>query len=192
MQVDRIENTIFSSNTYIVSVEEVDFLVDCGDIYKLKDSLNIKAVFITHPHFDHIYGLNGLMRRFPNCTIYVHEEAYKALYNERLNLSKYCGKDFVFFFRSVVQLCKEISIIDINGFKIEAFHTPGHHPGAVCYRIGDYLFSGDSYIHGIQTITNLPQSDKAKAMTSEILIKKLWTKNIVLCPGHGNKCFIRK
>ena len=72
-----------------------------------------------------------------------------------------------------------------DGFKVEVIHTPGHHPGAVCYRIGDYLFSGDSYIPGIKTVANLPLSDKKEAMDSEILIKKLWTGNVVLCPGHG-------
>lgn len=192
MQVNRIENSFLNSNTYIISVEEGDLLVDCGDIYKLKDNLHIKAVFITHPHFDHIYGLNELMERFPNCIVYIHEEGYEALYDERLNLSKYYGSSFTFFFKNVVRLINRISTIDFNGFKVLAIHTPGHHPGAVCYRIGNYLFSGDSYIPGFKTVINLPQSNKRDAMNSEILIKKLWTENVILCPGHGKNCSVEK
>lgn len=185
MRVHRIENSLFNSNTYIISCKQGDFLIDCGDVCKLEDNLNIKAVFITHPHFDHIYGLNELVKRFPDCVVYVHENGYEALYDERLNLSKYNESSFMFCYRNVVQVCGEKADMIFDGFKVEVIHTPGHHPGAVCYRIGDYLFSGDSYIRGIKTVANLPLSDKKEAMDSEILIKKLWTGNVVLCPGHG-------
>lgn len=185
MQVNRIENSFLKSNTYIISVKEKHFLIDCGDIYKFKNNLEIEVVFITHPHFDHVYGLNELMEQSPNCKVYIHKEGCEALYNERLNLSKYYGSPFVFSFKNVILLYKDITIIDFDGFKVVAIHTPGHHPGAVCYRIGNYLFSGDSYIPGIKTVTNLPQSNKKEAMDSEILIKKLWTENVILCPGHG-------
>lgn len=188
MQVDRIENSLLNSNTYIISVEEGDFLIDCGDIYKLKDNFDIKAVFITHPHFDHIYGLNELMKRFPDCKVYIYEEGYEALYNERLNLSKYYGISFEFISKNIVLLNKKNSVIDFDGLKVEVIHTPGHYPGAVCYRIHNYLFSGDSYIPGFKTVINLPQSNKKDAIASEILIKRLWTENVVLCPGHGNNC----
>lgn len=111
------------------------------------------------------------MKRFPDCVVYVHENGYEALYDERLNLSKYNESSFMFCYRNVVQVCGEKADMIFDGFKVEVIHTPGHHPGAVCYRIGDYLFSGDSYIPGIKTVANLPLSDKKEAMDSEILIK---------------------
>ena len=60
MTLQRIENNFLSSNTYVLSDGDKTILVDCGDVEKIDENLLIDAVILTHPHFDHIYGLNKL------------------------------------------------------------------------------------------------------------------------------------
>ena len=77
------------------------YLIDCGDIEPIvkwckENEKVIKGVFITHSHFDHIYGLNELIDYYPNCVVYVSRESKEALYSDRLNFSLYHEKSFVF------------------------------------------------------------------------------------------------
>ena len=73
LQVTQIVNSVFTSNTYLVFDDEYDYcwLVDIGDYDKVADVLpigmEVRGVFLTHSHFDHIYGANALYRAFPNC-----------------------------------------------------------------------------------------------------------------------------
>ncbi len=42
-------------------------LIDPGDIWA--DFENTKTVLLTHAHFDHIYGLNGLLKYSPDVSV---------------------------------------------------------------------------------------------------------------------------
>lgn len=62
--IKEIINSIFTSKTYILyrDKESNAWLVDVGDIEPIitfceNKSLLIEGVFLTHGHFDHIYGL---------------------------------------------------------------------------------------------------------------------------------------
>ena len=65
-EVCRLENDVFTSNTYVLLERGSQgvWLVDIGDFGKVKKLLtpsnDVKGCFITHSHFDHIYGLNSL------------------------------------------------------------------------------------------------------------------------------------
>ena len=68
MGIVQIVNSIFSSNTYILSHTDSCrvWLIDIGDIEpviaRLLPGQQIQGVFLTHTHFDHFYGINRLIR----------------------------------------------------------------------------------------------------------------------------------
>lgn len=171
-------NSFFTSESYLVDGK---VLVDCGDL--VPDYVGVEAVLLTHAHFDHIYGLNELLSNNPELKVYTNEEGKTMLLDSKKNLSKYHDKPFVFMFQDQIVIVNDGDIVDVCGLKAKAVYTPGHSPSCITWIIGDALFTGDSYIPGIKTVTNLPGANKQHTLRSEILIKTLMQRRRVY-PGH--------
>lgn len=191
IEVFDITNSIFTSKTYILSKEGVDkaWLVDIGDIepvlsYLYERHLYVEGVFLTHAHFDHIYGIEALIERFPECKVYVCEYAKHALASEKLNMSKYHGTP-IKYCRDNVSVVKDGESMTIfeGEPKLEFYETPGHNPGCLTMVIGNMVFTGDAYIPGVGVNTKLPRADKELAKLSLEKIKKLAEGKKVLS-GH--------
>ena len=191
MQVKQFVNAIFTSNTYIISNEKYNWvwLVDIGDIDGVlsiltKDAI-VRGVFITHPHYDHIVGINKLIATFPDCIVYISEEGKKGLYSDKLNLSHY-HEDPIIFLGSNVHILKEKDEIELfeNCF-LETIETPGHNWGCLSYKNGNYLFTGDSYIPGVQVVTKLKGGDREANTKSLQKIMESISEDTIVCPGHG-------
>lgn len=59
--------------------------------------------------------------------------------------------------------------------------TPGHNPSCLTFMIDQMIFSGDSYIPGVKTVTNLPGGNRAQAEES---IRKILSFGGTIYPGH--------
>ena len=198
MQVKQIVNSIFKSNTYIVSENNSAWvwLVDVGDIEGVLNSLTkktfIKGVFITHPHFDHIYGINKLIDAFPECVVYSSEEGKQGLFSDKLNLSFY-HDDPITFLGSNIQILSENDKIELFGnCYLETIETPGHNWGCLTYKVGNYLFTGDSYIPDVQVVTKLKGGDRVANTRSLQKIMDSISKDTIICPGHGEMVLVKE
>lgn len=193
LRVSYIVNSVFTSRTYILSMDgcpEV-WLVDCGDVPEVMERLKmlhgsdfiVKGVLLTHAHYDHIYGLPRLKELFPDVSVYTNEIGRKMLGSDKLNMSKY-HEDPVVFDSVNVMVCGDGSrIVLFDGAEAKVHYTPGHNPSCLSYEVGDFLFTGDSYIPGIKVVTNLPGGEKALAQESMDKILKLAVGKVV-CSGH--------
>ncbi|MCE8975438.1 MBL fold metallo-hydrolase [Bacteroides fragilis] len=191
MEVIRIVNSVFRSNTFLIEDESgMCFLVDCGDIGSIVRYLQCKeftlgAVFITHAHYDHIYGLNELFEVYPQLIVYTSLHGKEGLYSDKLNLSKYHSNTFVFQYDSVETL-QEKQLIEISKNKhLEVYETPGHDWSSLCYKIGNNVFTGDSCLPQYGVVANLPKSDKNEALKSIERIKNI-SIGCNIFPGHGD------
>lgn len=191
LQVKRIVNDIFTSNTYIVMDEEYDYcwLVDIGDFQKVTDALQpnkeIRGVFLTHGHFDHIYGANALHRAYQNCMVYTSAYGQEELYNDKKNFSLYHETSFMYEGKDV-SIIGEGDIVELYpNVAINVFATPGHCPSCLTYCVGDWLFTGDSYIPEVKVVTKLRNGNRELAKQSEKRILTL-AKDKIICPGHGD------
>ena len=164
------------------------WLVDCGDVDKILPLIDgkLSGVLLTHAHFDHIYGLNVLASLFPSVPVYTNRAGLDELCSDKLNFSKYHGEPFVLEDTGNVRLVDDGDKLDLfdDGIEAQAIFTLGHSPSCVTWVVDDLLFTGDSYIPGVKTVTNLPHADKQQAAESEALIHQFATCRTVYA-GHA-------
>ena len=191
IQIKEIVNSIFTSKTYILYCEGEDkaWLVDIGDIepvveFLQEKKLMVEGVFLTHGHFDHIYGLPSLMEHYPNCKVYTTDFGKKSLASDKLNLSKYHEMPVAFEGDNVVVVHEGESM---RLFEEETpmlfYETPGHNPGCLSMVLGNMIFTGDAYIPGVGANTQLPHANKEQAQQSMERILKL-VEGKTIYSGH--------
>lgn len=144
-------------------------LIDPGDEWEGFQCID--HVLLTHAHFDHIYGINRVIELNPKVKIYTNDYSKTMLLDSKKNLSLYYEKPFIIGNTSSLSIVKNNEKIELDTHSFaKAVFTLGHNPSCITWMIGDYLFTGNSYISGIKTVTNLPGGNKRLADTSLQLI----------------------
>lgn len=183
------------TNCYLLYRENGDTLVvdpaDRGEyIYeKLKaNGLNVKAILLTHGHFDHIYGVKEL-KRLTNAKVYAYEEEKELLENPRMNVSAQVGRPV-----TVVPdvLLKDGQKVSIDGFEFEVLHTPGHTRGSACYyfKESEILISGDTLFMESIGRSDLPTGSEMWLIASVNNVLMSLPDSTDVYPGHGPKTTI--
>lgn len=191
LQIKEIVNSIFTSKTYMLYKEgcEKVWLVDIGDIEPVVEfldekGLTVEGVFLTHAHFDHFYGLPELVRRCPQCKVYVTEYAKEGLASDKLNMSRYHETPVTYEGDNVIVVHEgeELTLFEDEP-QMQFYETPGHNPGCLTMVLGDMIFTGDAYIPGVGTNTQLPHANKELARQSMERILELAEGKTILS-GH--------
>lgn len=150
-------DTLFNNNA-LVSNEQGNLLIDCG--YTIKPALHahglqlrdIDAVFITHVHADHMFGLErlaneGRYKYHKKAKLILHHELYDELWHQCLKgvLAKNGeGENQLSDYFELVVLQHEEFDLFGNHYRL---HRVCHTPGKVCFglMINQSLFySGDT------------------------------------------------
>lgn len=190
----KIENFVLGpvgTNCYIVSDEETKecFLVDMAAcppelVSHIKNSgFTVKAVLLTHGHFDHIMGLDRFLEEFP-APVYACAAEKELLESAPLNSSSgMLGQPYTFH---GAQYVKDGDLLEIAGMKIQVIQTPGHTIGGCCYYIADEqtLFSGDTLFRASIGRTDLPTGSMGalvRSVKEKILVLPDETR---VYPGH--------
>lgn len=189
MQVTRIVNSVFTSNTFVLTTDNSSYcwLVDVGDIEPILEVVGarkVKGIFITHTHYDHIYGINKLVERFPECVIYTSQHGKEGLFSDKLNFSRYHDDPMVFKGKHIEVLEEGNEISLFPNVMLKAIYTPGHDWSCMTYCTDEIIFTGDSCIPNIKVITSFPKSNKSEAQVSLERIQEL-CKTRDMYPGHN-------
>ena len=162
----------------------------CEQVRKLTDK-PVTAV-ATHIHWDHIGGhkyfpdfyahkaeLDWLNGKFP-----LPVQAVKKMLTDRCELPEDfdIGK-YEIFQGKPSRVLKDGDTIDLGERTIQAFPTPGHSPGHLCFWEAEkgYLFTGDLVYKGT-LFANYPSTDPQRYLDSLEKIAVLPAKRIL--PGH--------
>lgn len=160
---------------------EVDRLLSAVDANKL----NLKAIWLTHGHLDHVGATAELKQRLNLPVIGPHIDDHFLLDA----IPKQCemfGFDLVESFMPDKWLDEDQTLI-VGNESLSVLHTPGHTPGHVVLRHADQklLWVGDVLFKGAIGRTDFPRGNYAE------LIDSIKTKLLVLAddyrfiPGHG-------
>ncbi len=184
MQIIAVPAGILRANSYLVSEDGKDaVLIDCGGREPLSFAaargLHIRAVLLTHGHFDHVGGCAAAQR----AGICVGApEGEKGLLASPMELSAATGvpteaftPDFTYADGDVLTFC---------GMRFTVLATPGHTPGSVCFLTEEALFTGDTLFCGGVGRTDLPGGSAALLRQS---LHKLFALagDLTVYPGHG-------
>lgn len=194
VNVARFINSRFTSNTYVIFSTDSEniWVIDPGDFTLVEEWMQrnsksgIAGVLITHAHFDHIYGANELYQKYPFVPFYVYNQiGVEILYDSKKNGSMYTELPFVLNEQArVFTISPEMFLWD--DCKIQTFFTPGHSEDSMCILLGKILFTGDTLIKDLRTVTKLKGGSVEKLQQSINWIETLKGKGIVIYGGHGN------
>lgn len=191
MKVHSYSLGIVETNCYIIEGDKELLVIDPGDngqfINKCIEKFNKKlsGILLTHAHFDHIGGIDDIVKKY-EVDVYVHKEEKSWLTDTVKNGSK---KFEAYQLPQVVQHTVPLVIDEgkhmIGEFEFEALHTPGHSPGSLSFVFGDFAIVGDTLFKGGIGRTDLYKGD------TETLINSIEDKlleldpNTTIFPGHG-------
>ena len=144
-----------------------------------KLGLTVDAVLLTHGHFDHVGGVEAIVKA-TGCALWMRESDYTQRKNPQ-NDFFYPIHDCDF---TEVRFCEEGEHIHAGGLTFTAMETPGHTWGSVCYVCENAIFSGDTLFAGSCGRTDLPGGDWQTIMLSLERLAEL-EGDFDIYPGHG-------
>lgn len=176
-----------SQNVYIIEGEKMCVLIDAGVKYetiKEHTTLPIKAVLITHAHYDHIEYIEEYDKA--GVPIYLSKNSIELLNNIKANASDLFDNPKVFKLDNCTLLENEQEFRIIE-FDFKFYSTPGHTADSGCYLLKHekILFSGDTLFGSGIGRVDLPTGSKEEL--KESLEKILNVDYSEIYPGHGDK-----
>lgn len=159
------------NDNYIWAIHSLEgsqiIIVDPGDAapvldYLVKNKVSIKAILLTHKHWDHTNGVLSLLNHFPEIPVYGPK------------LDKIAG---------VTHLLKEQDEITFSNFNLtlNVIEIPGHTHGHIAYTGPNLLFCGDTLFSA--GCGKIFEGTALQMYSSLEKIKKLSENTLIYC-GH--------
>lgn len=187
------------TNCYIIFDEtskEIMVIDPAGDVDKLAEMIailkgNLKYIYLTHCHGDHIAGVTELKNRCGG-KILIHRFDSEGLNNVNINLS------------TIIELppieleadsrVDDKDLIHLGNLEFTVIHTPGHTKGSSSLYCKEQacLFSGDTLFRGTWGRTDLPTGSREEIMDSIVQKLLILPDDTIVYPGHGKTTMIKE
>lgn len=150
-----------------------------------KRKLVPRAVVLTHCHADHIAGVAGLLREFPQAELCVPRDEQPMLRDTAANLSAPFGLKIVI--PSASRPVAPGEALKLGALKWRALDVAGHSPGGLAYycRSAGVVFTGDALFAGSIGRYDFPGSSGERLLDN--IRRHLLTLPVktVVYSGHG-------
>ena len=184
--------TLHGTNTYLLGDRSLAIIDPGPEIAAHRDAIlaavgrsEVSHVLVTHSHLDHSPLARPLAVHFGAPVLaFGDSRSGRSAVMERLAATGLAGggegvdESFV----PDVALA-DGEIVEGDGWRIEALHTPGHMGNHVAFRWGEAVFVGDLVMDWASSLVSPPDGDLGDFMTSCARLKALAPH--VLFSGHG-------
>lgn len=163
-----------ATNSYLLWDEKSDSAVivdpaDEGGFLSqeiISRQLTLKAILLTHGHFDHVLGLLELKLNFPQAPIMLHKKD-EFLLESLQKRAEHWLKMRVDPAPAVDQFLQENQKIALGSQFLQVLETPGHTPGSVCFFNDQLILTGDTlFADGVPGRTDLSYSSPYQLKSS--------------------------
>lgn len=155
-----------------------------------ESGLTVEAVLITHAHFDHIMGIDGILSR-KKVPVYAADTERALCGNAEMNQSAVLEKACTV---EPDEWLADGQRITLAGMTFQVIHTPGHTPGSCCYYLEEgpdrILFSGDTLFQASVGRTDLPGGSADRLTDSVRKLYAMLPDDTHVYPGHGESTYI--
>jgi hydroxyacylglutathione hydrolase len=190
LDVVSLPNGQFAENCYLVADQSAGeaVIIDPGQepdtfLAALKRrSWQLRAIWLTHAHIDHIMGV-GAVHRATGAPIYLHP-LDRSLYDALPQFGAWMGMQLEAPPAPQFELAAGQSL-QIGGLEFSVRFTPGHSPGSVSFVGEGRIFGGDVLFNGSVGRTDLPGGDTATLMASIQSEFLSLPDSTIVHSGHG-------
>lgn len=186
------------TNTYIIhdEVTKETLVVDPGaEVDKIIEMLkvlnaNLKYIYLTHCHGDHIGGVSELKEKIGGL-ILIHRFDAEGLKNDSISLTSYIGIEANLEADSRLD---DEDLIHLGNLEFKVIHTPGHTKGGSCLYCKEegFVITGDTLFRGTWGRTDLPTGSIEDIMYSITYKLMILPNDTIVYPGHGKATMIRE
>ncbi len=186
MKLYHLSTGLLHVNTYFLVNENTreTVVIDGGENYKRikqteeEHGFIIKAVLLTHAHFDHAGNAKKLQD--DGAKVYVSRLDAPKLLNDD-NLGRDFGRKFDYLTADFT--FDDGDELDICGIKFKVLLTPGHTDGSACFMVDNMLFTGDTLFLESVGRTDFRTGNREELVKS---VKRLFNLDgdYAVYPGH--------
>jgi glyoxylase-like metal-dependent hydrolase (beta-lactamase superfamily II) len=191
MQILTNTGGIFATNAYLIADETSNdaILFDAPDhtvapllTEAKRRGWNVRGIWLTHGHIDHIADHAAVTDAFPDARILIHPLDQPKLRSP----NSLFPLPFSTPSRGADELLSDGQRLHIGSIDVDVIHTPGHSPGHVMFHLPSehVLVGGDLIIMGAVGRTDLPDSNHADLLKSIRRVMALPPQTRLL-GGHG-------
>lgn len=195
LEIKQIVNSPKSSNCFVLYDKAVGnncIVIDPGSednsslyLYLEQEKLLPEFIVLTHEHFDHCWGVNGLREAYPDVKLVCSKICSDAIQDKKKNYSVFNQQPGFELKKADVVLDDINWLLHWNGFEIRFVPAQGHSAAGIMFFIDIFVFTGDTLIKDIKTVTKLKTASKEKLKDSLLMLENEKGKNLIVCPGHG-------
>lgn len=187
-QIHHFCGGVFQTNGYLVQCGGKSWLFDAPEgiaDWLEQGGVRPDSLFLTHQHHDHVLDAGAIQKRF-SCPIHAFAEPSEELtLSKRLELMM--GIPCPISPYRINHLFAGKTHLDLDGFKLDLLHVPGHSPDSVCFRIDGkpIVIGGDVLFSGSIGRTDFPNGNHEQLISG--IKEKLWPlpDETHVLPGHG-------
>lgn len=144
-------------------------------------SLVVRAILVTHGHFDHVEGVKGLAEG-TGALVYCSSPVVPVLTGQE----GCSATGFPIPPVSADAICevRDQSNLQVGNLLVRVISTPGHTPGDLTFEVDGHLFPGDLIFYRSVGRTDFPGGNFSQLLASVKKLALLYPPSTPVHPGH--------